>query len=187
MKEGQAPFDALRTCSAAHLGVAGRADTVARIALAQDFEREASASVVRDPLVLSRIAQAYLLALDELRTSETYDLNLPFLTANERGRAHFRRTPGGAPPRRARHPRAEPRRTAITSRGRPPPPPRRRRAGGPSEPADSIPLARPPTNGPATYEWREGLRNAIPSAIRPSFASLRVCVLAREFLGAHCG
>ncbi len=94
LNEGRAPFDALRAASAAHLGIAGRADTVARIALAlaRDFERESGASVVRDPVVFSRIAQAYLLALDELRTSETYDLNLPFLTATERGPAHLQRT-----------------------------------------------------------------------------------------------
>ena len=93
LNEGRPPFDAIRACSAAHLGVAGRADTVARIALAlaQDFEREAAVSVTRDALVLSRIAQAYLLALEELRTSAFYDLNLPFLTANERGPAHFQR------------------------------------------------------------------------------------------------
>ena len=93
LNEGQRPFDALRTSSAAHLGVAGRAETVARIslALARDFEREAEVTVVRDALVLSRIAQAYLLALDELRTGEFYELNLPFLTANKNGPAHFHR------------------------------------------------------------------------------------------------
>lgn len=87
------PFEAIRECSAAHLGVSGRADTVARIvlALAQDFERDAGVSVVRDATVLSRIAQAYLLALDELRTSEVHELNLPFLTASARGPAHLQR------------------------------------------------------------------------------------------------
>lgn len=93
LNEGQAPFEALRASSAAHLGLAGRADTVARIslALARDFEREANVKVVRDPLVLSRIANVYLVALEELRTSDSYDLNLPFLTANETGPAHFQR------------------------------------------------------------------------------------------------
>jgi hypothetical protein len=90
---GHSPFVALREASAAHLGIAGRPDTVARIALAlaRDFEQEAQVSVVRDATVLSRIAQAYLLALDELRTSEDYDLNLPFLTANQNGPVHLRR------------------------------------------------------------------------------------------------
>lgn len=94
LQRGARPFDALRSASAAHLGIAGRADTVARIALAlaRDFEREANVSVVRDAVVFSRIAQAYLLALDELRTSPSYDLNLPFLTANANGPAHLRRT-----------------------------------------------------------------------------------------------
>lgn len=84
---------ALVCCRCGGLGVAGRADTVARIALAlaQDFEREAAVSVTRDALVLSRIAQAYLLALEELRTSSFYDLELPFLTVNERGPAHLQR------------------------------------------------------------------------------------------------
>jgi hypothetical protein len=93
LQEGRPPFDVLRMCSAAHLGIAGRADTVARIAiaLAQDFERETGASVMRDAVVFSRIAQAYLLALDELRASDDYDLNLPFLTAGPNGPVHLRR------------------------------------------------------------------------------------------------
>ncbi len=93
LQAGQAPFDALRVCSAAHLGIAGRADTVARIALAlaRDFERETGASVLRDAVVFSRITQAYLLALDELRTSDTYDLTLPFLTATASGPVHLHR------------------------------------------------------------------------------------------------
>lgn len=91
---GDSPVDALRSASAAHLGVAGRPDTVARItlALARDFEREAEISVVHDATALSRIAQAYLLALDELRTDEDYDLNLPFLAVTPNGPAHLRRT-----------------------------------------------------------------------------------------------
>lgn len=94
LKEGRPPLEAIRASSAAHLGVAGRADTVARIvlALARDFERDARISVVRDAMVLSRIANAYLLALEELRTSESYDLNLPFLTSSPSGPAHFQRT-----------------------------------------------------------------------------------------------
>jgi hypothetical protein len=94
LKEGRPPFEAVRACSAAHLGIAGRADTIARIAIAiaEDFEREAGVSVMRDALVFSRIAQAYLLALDELRTSGSYELNLPFLTANQNGPAHLKRT-----------------------------------------------------------------------------------------------
>lgn len=93
LNEGRAPLEALRECSAAHLGIAGRADTVARIslALAHDFEREAGVSVMRDAVVLSRIAQAYLLALDELRTNDDYDLNLPFLTVGPNGPVHLRR------------------------------------------------------------------------------------------------
>lgn len=93
LNEGRRPYDALRASSAAHLGIAGRADTVARIALAlaQDFEREAGVQVVRDASVLSRIAQAYLLALDELRTSESYELNLPFLTVTQSGPVHLLR------------------------------------------------------------------------------------------------
>ena len=94
LQAGRPPFEALHDCSEAHLGIAGRADTVARIslALAQDFEREADVSVTRDALVFSRIAQAYLLALDELRTRDHYDLNLPFLTANANGPVHLHRT-----------------------------------------------------------------------------------------------
>lgn len=93
LSAGSTPFDALRQCSAAHLGIAGRGDTVARIAiaLAHDFEQESGASVMRDALVFSRIAQSYLLALDELRTHDHYDLNLPFLTATSAGPVHLHR------------------------------------------------------------------------------------------------
>ena len=93
LQEGRAPFDAIRVSSAAHLGIAGRADTVARIslALAQDFEREAGVSIVRDAVVLSRIAQAYLLALEGSRTSDLFDLNLPFITATPKGPVHLQR------------------------------------------------------------------------------------------------
>ena len=48
--------------------------------------------MVRDAVVFSRIAQAYLLELDELRTSESYDMNLPFLTATASGPVHLQRT-----------------------------------------------------------------------------------------------
>ena len=94
LNAGQPPFEAVRAASAAHLGVAGRTDTIARIAiaLAQDFEREEKVSIDRDATVLSRIANAYLVALEVLRTSESYDLNLPFLTATARGPLHLRRT-----------------------------------------------------------------------------------------------
>ncbi len=90
---GASSYDALRQASSAHLGIAGRPDTVARIAiaLARDFEVEARVPAVTDPLILSRITQAYLLALDELRERDNYDLNLPFLAVNSAGPVHLRR------------------------------------------------------------------------------------------------
>lgn len=92
--EGLTPFDALRVASGTHLGEAGHPDTIARIVLAlgSDFDRVTGVSVVRDPVALSRLAQAYLLALDALRERDDYDLNLPFLAVGAAGPVHLRRT-----------------------------------------------------------------------------------------------
>lgn len=89
----QDPVSAIRQAAAGHLGTAGTSDTVARvsIALAQEFERESGISVQKDPLVLARIAEAYLRAVLELASAPETEINLPFLSANERGPHHFRR------------------------------------------------------------------------------------------------
>ena len=112
LEAGRRPYDALRAVSAAHLGASGETDTLARVtlALADDFARETRASVVA-PLVLSRIAEGYLRAVEELRDQPQAQLNLPFLAVTSSGPVHLvrtltapilgelaRREPGGAAP-----------------------------------------------------------------------------------------
>jgi hypothetical protein len=93
LKGGVKPYDALREASAAHFGAAGRTEAVARVtlAIARDFERESGTRAVTEPLVLGRIAEAYLRAVDELQSSDAVDMNLPFLTADSEGPKHLRR------------------------------------------------------------------------------------------------
>jgi hypothetical protein len=94
LERGEKPYEALRMASAAHLGIAGQSEVVATIsiALARDFEQETQTDAVDDPYVLARIAEGYLKALAELRTSSAAELNLPFLAANASGPKHLRRT-----------------------------------------------------------------------------------------------
>lgn len=78
----------------AHLGPWGETDAVARVTLglAAAFERESGVSVRRDPMVLARLAEAYLRASAELRSSDRATLSLPFLAADATGPKHFART-----------------------------------------------------------------------------------------------
>lgn len=89
---GRPPYDSLRAVSAAHLGACGQTDTLARvtIAIADDFARETKVSVA-EPLVLSRIAEGYLRAVDELRDQPQAQLNLPFLAVTPSGPVHLAR------------------------------------------------------------------------------------------------
>jgi molecular chaperone DnaK len=57
----------------------------------REVERESGIRVENDPMVLARVAEAYLRALGELRTEPATEINLPFLAANERGPHHFAR------------------------------------------------------------------------------------------------
>lgn len=94
LQSGRPPYEALREASAQHLGSAGQTDTLARItiALAVDFEGEDGIPVEQMGMMLARIAEGYLRALMELRDAPSYELNLPFLTADERGPRHLART-----------------------------------------------------------------------------------------------
>ncbi len=93
LQAGRSPYEALRAASAAHLGTAGQTEAVARVtlALATDFEREAEIPVLRDPLVLGRIALAYLQVIEKLGTSPEEEMSLPFIAASASGPKHFRR------------------------------------------------------------------------------------------------
>jgi hypothetical protein len=94
LTNGQRPEVAIREAAAEHLGVEGQSETMARVSLgmAREFEQQSGIRVEKDPMVLARLAEAYLRALGELRTEPATEINLPFLAANERGPHHFART-----------------------------------------------------------------------------------------------
>lgn len=75
------PYAVLRDAARAHLGSLGETDAVARVtlAIAADFEATSGAAVRRDPKALARIAEAYLLAIEGLRSAQRATINLPFL------------------------------------------------------------------------------------------------------------
>lgn len=93
LQAGRPPYEALREAST-HLGAAGQTDTLARItvAIAVDFEGEDGTPLEQMGMMLARIAEGYLRALGELRSAPSYELNLPFLTADARGPRHLART-----------------------------------------------------------------------------------------------
>jgi hypothetical protein len=95
---GSDPYRLLCDSAREHLGVVGETDAFARVvlALAHDFQRETGAEVLRDPQVLPRLSEAYLRAVDELRSLDRTELNLPFLAVTPRGPAHLRREVGVA-------------------------------------------------------------------------------------------
>lgn len=92
--EGTPPFDAVRDAARDHLDLGAEADTAARVALGlvRAFEREQRVVAATQPLVLARIVEAYLRALDALREADSAEINLPFLTADATGPKHLRRT-----------------------------------------------------------------------------------------------
>ncbi len=94
LQAGRSPFDAIRDAAVAHLALGAQAETAARIAVAlvHDFEAEAGLDAATQPQVLARIVEAYLRALDELRTHDRAELNLPFLWADAAGPRHLQRT-----------------------------------------------------------------------------------------------
>lgn len=94
LQRGQPPETAIGEAAKQHLGVEGQSGAIARVSLglAREFERESGVRVEKDPMVLARIAEAYLRALAELRSERATEINLPFLAANERGPHHFSKT-----------------------------------------------------------------------------------------------
>jgi hypothetical protein len=93
LEGGQSPYEALRDTAAAHLGNAGQAEAVARvsIALGREFERDTGAPVFEQRVAFARIAQAYLKAVEELRTEPATEINLPFLAVVGGGPVHMTR------------------------------------------------------------------------------------------------
>lgn len=91
IKRGEAPLAAFR--AAAELAFAGICDpesmTNVVFGIAADFEQANGVDVTLDPVVVPRLAKAYLMALQELRTQPRYEINLPFLTATKDGPLHF--------------------------------------------------------------------------------------------------
>lgn len=92
-KAGREPFESLCEAAARFLGAAGETQALARItfAIAIDFEADTGAQVRRDGIALNRIAEGYLRALSDLRSSPSVELNLPFLTADATGPKHLLR------------------------------------------------------------------------------------------------
>jgi len=91
LTSGGDAFTVLRDAAAERLGVIGQSDAVARVtlAMADDFEQQSGASIRKDGQALSRMAEAYLIAIVELRSMQEAHINLPFLTANDQGPKHF--------------------------------------------------------------------------------------------------
>jgi hypothetical protein len=93
LQSGASPQAAVRDAARTHLELGAQADPAARIAitLVREFERDSGLDCAKEPLVLARIVQAYLLALDDLRTAATAEINLPFLWASASGPRHLQR------------------------------------------------------------------------------------------------
>jgi hypothetical protein len=60
--------------------------------LATDLERERGVEVANDAGVLTRLADAYYLAVEEVAGKGEAEVNLPFLTATGQGPVHLQRT-----------------------------------------------------------------------------------------------
>jgi hypothetical protein len=90
---GRHPYEAMRDAWNMHLLFEATGEPIARlsVALARDFERDNDVPAV-DALALSRLAEAYVRAVNELRTAKSTDLNLPFFTNTTAGPKHLNRT-----------------------------------------------------------------------------------------------
>ncbi len=89
-----APFEAVRTAAAHHLGTGGETDALARvtIALARDFEAEhRGLDAVGDANVLCRVAEAYLRCIHDLQGSAEVEMSMPFIAVTSAGPVHFLR------------------------------------------------------------------------------------------------
>lgn len=91
IRNGADPELAISIAAREHLGPMGETDALARIvtALARRFEQQSGASVVRDAMVMSRLLEGYLGAIEEMRQRGYSELKLPFLTATAAGPHHL--------------------------------------------------------------------------------------------------
>lgn len=91
LKANMKPYDALCSAAREHLGTLGQSDGIARVtlALAADFDAKNATKCTEDAMALSRLAEAYMKACEELARTSRTEMNLPFLTANEEGPKHF--------------------------------------------------------------------------------------------------
>ncbi len=91
LKANVKPYDALCSAARDHLGTLGQSDGIARVtlALAADFDAKNGTKCTQEATALSRLAEAYMKACQELAHKPRTEMNLPFLTANEEGPKHF--------------------------------------------------------------------------------------------------
>lgn len=94
MKGGASAYDALQSAARARLGAMGQTEAFARVclALARDFDDANGTSTVTDAMCMARMIEVYLRAIEGVRTSGSFTINLPFFTATPRGPVHFERT-----------------------------------------------------------------------------------------------
>jgi uncharacterized Zn finger protein (UPF0148 family) len=93
-QRGASPFDSLAAAARERLGPLGRTDAFARVcfALAHDFDVENRTKTVDDPMCMGRMIEVYLKAIEAVRTSGSYTVEIPFFTATPAGPRHFHRT-----------------------------------------------------------------------------------------------
>src|SRR5690606_1318974 len=91
MKGGASPYDALLSAARARLGAMGQTEAFARVclALARDFDDANGTSTVTHAMCMARMIEVYLRAIEGVRTSGSFTVNLPFFTTTPRGPAHF--------------------------------------------------------------------------------------------------
>lgn len=91
---GKTPLEALQMAAEERLGPLGQTDAFARVvfALASELDEQNGTSVLTEPMGMARLVEVYLQAVAALRTAPSYDVNLPFFTANAEGPVHFHRT-----------------------------------------------------------------------------------------------
>jgi len=94
MSVSASPFEALVAASRQRLGPFGETDAFARVvfALARDFDAQHGTTIVRDPVPLARVIEGYVGAIEGIRHSGSWTMNLPYLSATGNGPVHFQRT-----------------------------------------------------------------------------------------------
>ncbi len=93
-RDGASMVDALALAAGQHLGSLGQTETFARVCLAlmRDFDAEHGTRASEDTQCVSRMIGNYLRAIEEIRTTGSFDLNLPFFAVTAQGPCHLRRT-----------------------------------------------------------------------------------------------